>query len=176
MTQPRINYIFKKGDLESIRLPVTLFGKYCTRELLLLWVLDDFGVVAGVVEPAGCFADAFLGQVSDGGLIFGIVVVAILEELDDVEEQQTVTTHLYNVTHNSDFYSLMNEANITDKVILNFTNDTYDDFYLTTINPYVELWGNGVTLKGDGTHDIFTVTNADYIVIKDFIINVNNDV
>ena len=40
------------------------------------------------------------------------VSVDEIEELDDVEEQQTVTTHLYNVTHNSDFYSLMNEANI----------------------------------------------------------------
>ena len=103
--------------------------------------------------------------------------VSVEEDVDQEEITEGVTTNsptIYNVNHTSNFTYYMSTANISNKVILNFTDDTYDDFSLT-LNSYVELWGNGVTLNGAASQDIFTVTNTNNIVIKDFIINVGSN-
>ena len=103
--------------------------------------------------------------------------VSVEEAVDQEEITEEVTTNsptIYNVDHTSNFTYYMSTANSSNKVILNFTDDTYDDFSLT-LNSYVELWGNGVTLNGAASQDIFTVTNTNNIVIKDFIINVGSN-
>lgn len=103
--------------------------------------------------------------------------VSVEEAVDQEEITEEVTTNsptIYNVNHTSNFTYYMSTANSSNKVILNFTDDTYDDFSLT-LNSYVELWGNGVTLNGAASQDIFTVTNTNNIVIKDFIINVGSN-
>ena len=102
--------------------------------------------------------------------------VSVEEALDQEEITEEVTTNsptIYNVNHTSNFTYYMSTANSSNKVILNFTDDTYDDFSLT-LNSYVELWGNGVTLNGDGTHDLFTVTNCRNIVITGFVMNISS--
>ena len=103
--------------------------------------------------------------------------VSVEEAVDQEEITEGVTTNsptIYNVNHTSNFTYYMSTANSSNKVILNFTDDTYDDFSLT-LKSYVELWGNGVTLNGAASQDIFTVTNTNNTVIKDFIINVGSN-
>lgn len=93
-----------------------------------------------------------------------------------VEPTRLTTTYSINNSYSSSAIdNLIDTGSSSNKVIINFANQTYSNIALDlTGNVNVELWGNGATLNGDGTHDIFTVTNSHNIVIKDFIINVDS--
>jgi hypothetical protein len=106
------------------------------------------------------------------------------DSVDDVVENEkiveqtrsTISTYDVNNTFtSSDIESYFDYASESNKVVINFAKQNYSNVALDlTGYSYIELWGNGATLNGDGTHDIFTVTNTNYIVIKDFIINVDS--
>lgn len=105
------------------------------------------------------------------------------DSVDDAVESEKVVeptrlTTTYNINNSyssSDIDNLIDTGSSSNKVIINFATQTYNNIALDlTGNVNVELWGNGATLNGDGTHDIFTVTNSHNIVIKDFIINVDS--
>lgn len=96
-------------------------------------------------------------------------------EQDETPEVRAPTpATVYNVNSGSNFTYYMSTASSSNKVILNFTQDNYNNFALT-LRPYVELWGNGVTINGAAGQDIFTVTSTSNIVIKDFILNVGSN-
>lgn len=59
--------------------------------------------------------------------------------------------------------------------VVNFANQTYTGASFTLQNDVI-LDGHGATLIGDGTNDIFLVTGKSNFTIKNFIINVNNNV
>lgn len=101
-------------------------------------------------------------------------------EIDDVSVDKVVenTRAIHDVT-DSDSVAYINQAisdasNDPTNHVVNFAIGTY---YNASYNVQddVVLDGHGSTLIGDGTHDIFLVTNKKNFTIKNFIINVNNN-
>lgn len=94
------------------------------------------------------------------------------EQDNELDEIQSVTPQ--QVNNNTNIQNIIDGS--TDSIILNFTEGNYNNFALDLSgHSNIELWGNGATLNGAASQDIFTVTNTNNIVIKDFIINVGSN-
>lgn len=89
---------------------------------------------------------------------------------EDVGNDEIVSSTI-NVNNNSDIQTEINNAASYD--VINFANQTYENFHVT-LKDNLTLIGNGAILIGDGSHDLFTVTGCNNIVITGFIMDINS--
>lgn len=99
--------------------------------------------------------------------------------VDGTDESEKVVepTRALHVVTNSTSQSLIDAeilaaSNDNTNHVVDFTYGTYTGYYFTVQNNTV-LDGHGSTVVGDGTNDIFLVSNCRNFTIKNFIININ---
>lgn len=108
-------------------------------------------------------------------------------QVDDISVNDVSTEDVSNnleeiETRTYDIDNTMNSSTINNKIstassgshVLNFAPGNYSNIALILQNNVV-LNGNGAVLFGDGSNNIFTVTNCSNFTISGFVINVNSN-
>lgn len=141
--------------------------------VIAMLVLAIFAV--GSVSAAEVVADDVIDDSVDDVVIDDVPLSDSVQDEDDTIYDEIQTTRGYDVNDSMDSDTINRYINTTStgSGVVNFTPGTYKSMALV-LKDNVALYGNGATIYGNGTDNVFTITGKSNFTITGFNIIVNS--
>ncbi|WP_305555069.1 right-handed parallel beta-helix repeat-containing protein [Methanobrevibacter sp. V74] len=139
--------------------------------VIAMLVLAIFAV--GSVSAAEVVADDVIDDSVDDVVIDDVPLSDSVQDEDDSIDDEIQTTRGYDVDDSMDSDTINRYINTTSTGVVNFTPGTYKSMALV-LKDNVALYGNGATIYGNGTDNVFTITGKSNFTITGFNIIVNS--